>query len=90
MQAIRLKPRSPVYWSCLAQCIYIQARYNSDDQRMFTLALEYMKIAISLKPNDYLLWNTAGVVAAHPGKSEFCFNESKKVCQLLNIFYSFK
>jgi hypothetical protein len=68
MQAIHLKPRSAVYWSCLAQCVYIQARYNSDDQRMFTLALEYLKIAISLKPNDHLLWNALGVVAAHPGR----------------------
>jgi cytochrome c-type biogenesis protein CcmH/NrfG len=68
MQSIRLKPRSPVYWSSLAQCVYIQARYHSDDQRMFTLALEYLKIAISLKPNDYLIWNALGVVAAHPGR----------------------
>jgi hypothetical protein len=68
MQAIHLKPRSAVYWSCLAQCVYIQARNNSDDQRMFTLALEYLKIAISLKPSDHLLWNALGVVAAHPGR----------------------
>lgn len=68
MQAIRLKPRSAVYWSCLAQCVYIQARYNSDNQSMFTIALDYMKVAISLKPNDYLLWNALGVIAAHPGK----------------------
>jgi superkiller protein 3 len=79
MQAIRLKSRSAIYWSCLAQCVYIQARYNSDDERMFTLALDYLKVAISLKPNDYLLWNALGVVAAHPGKLEeeiiykFCF-----------------
>jgi hypothetical protein len=70
MQAIRLKSRSAIYWSCLAQCVYIQARYNSDDQRMISLALEYFKVAISLKPNDYLLWNAVGVVAAHPGRSE--------------------
>lgn len=68
MQAIRLRPRSPVYWSCLAQCVYVQSRFNSDDQRMLTLASEYLKIAISLKPNDYLLWNALGVVAAHPGR----------------------
>ena len=37
---------------------------------MFTLALEYLKVAISLKPNDYLLWNALGVVAAHPGRLE--------------------
>jgi hypothetical protein len=74
MQAIRLKPRSAVYWSCLSQCIYIQARYNSDDQCMFSLAFEYMKVAISLKPNDYLLWNALGVIAVHPGKLEFFVN----------------
>ena len=68
MQAIQLKPRSAVYWSCLAQCVYIQARHNSDDQRMFTLAFEYLKIAISLKSTDHLLWNALGVVAAHPGR----------------------
>jgi tetratricopeptide (TPR) repeat protein len=81
MQAIHLKPRSAVYWSCLAQCVYIQARYNSNDQRMFTLALEYLKIAISLKPNDHLLWNALGVVAAHPvlnesGFAQHCFFKS--------------
>ncbi|CAF4366722.1 unnamed protein product, partial [Adineta steineri] len=32
MQAIRLKSRSSVYWSCLAQCVYIQARYHSNDE----------------------------------------------------------
>ncbi|CAF2759659.1 unnamed protein product [Rotaria sp. Silwood2] len=68
MQAIHLKSRSAVYWSCLAQCVYIQARYNSDDQRLLMLALEYIKVAISLKPNDHLLWNTLGVVAAHPAR----------------------
>ena len=68
MQAIRLKSRSAVYWSSLAQCVYIQARYRSNDQQLFTLALEYMKVAVSLKSNDYLLWNALGVIAAHPGR----------------------
>ncbi|CAF0802751.1 unnamed protein product [Rotaria sordida] len=81
MKAIHLKSRSAVYWSCLAQCVYIQARYNSDDQRMLMLALEYMKVAISLKPNDHLLWNALGVVAAHPalnesGFAQHCFFKS--------------
>ena len=67
MQAIRLKPRSAVYWSCLAQCAYIQARYNSHKDHMLMTALEYMKVAVSLKPNDHLLWNALGVVAAHSG-----------------------
>jgi hypothetical protein len=71
MQAIRLKSRSSVYWSSLAQCVYIQARHNADDQRMFTQALEYMKVAISLKPTNYLLWNALGAIAAHPGKFQF-------------------
>ena len=84
MQAIRLKPRSPVHWSCLAQCVYIQSRLNSDDQRMLTLASEYLKIAISLKPNDYLLWNALGVVAAHPGRS-IKSNNSFEI--KLNIFF---
>jgi tetratricopeptide (TPR) repeat protein len=86
MQAIRLKPRSAVYWSCLAQCVYIQARYHSDDQHMFTLALEYLKIAISLKPNDHLLWNALGVVAAHPGKAKFLIYQRKSLicCIVLN------
>ncbi|CAF0871759.1 unnamed protein product [Rotaria sp. Silwood1] len=81
MQAIRLNSRSAVYWSCLAQCVYIQARYNSDDQRLLMMALEYMKVAISLKPNDHLLWNALGVVAAHPalnesGFAQHCFFKS--------------
>lgn len=68
MQAIRLKPRSAVYWSCLAQCLYVQARHNADDRNMLMSALEYLRIAISLKPTDHLLWNALGVVAAHPGR----------------------
>ncbi|CAF3398891.1 unnamed protein product [Rotaria socialis] len=81
MQAIRLKSRSAVYWSCLAQCVYIQARHNSDEQRMLMLALEYMKVAISLKPNDHLIWNALGVIAAHPamnesGLAQHCFFKS--------------
>ena len=68
MQAIRLKPRSAVYWSCLGQCLSIQARYNADDQRMLKSALEYLRVAVSLKPTDHLLWNALGVVAAHPGR----------------------
>ena len=69
MQAIRLKPRSPVYWSCLAQSTYIQAFYHSDRPRTMKLAFEYMKVAISLKPKDHLLWNALGVIAARPGKT---------------------
>ncbi|CAF0867411.1 unnamed protein product [Adineta ricciae] len=81
MQAIRLKSRSAVYWSALAQCVYIQARYRSNDQQLFTLALEYMKVAVSLKSNDYLLWNALGVIAAHPvinesGFAQHCFFKS--------------
>jgi hypothetical protein len=87
MQAIRLKSRSAVYWSCLAQCVYIQARYNSDDQHMLTLALDYMKVAISLKPNDYLLWNTLGVIAAHPGRLEF-FMDGRKFLDCLIVLRS--
>ena len=68
MQAIRLKPHSTVYWSCLAQCLYIQAANNNDNQRMLKSALEYLRVAVSLKPTDHLLWNALGVVAAHPGR----------------------
>ena len=69
LQAIRLKPRSPIYWSCLAQCVYIQGRYKPEENRpLFTRAFEYMKIAISLRPTDHSLWNALGVIAAHPGK----------------------
>jgi hypothetical protein len=67
MQAIRLKPRSPVHWSCLAQCLYVKARYQLNDTRLLTRALDYMKVAISLKSTDHLLWNAMGVIAAHPG-----------------------
>lgn len=68
MQAIRLKSRSPVYWSCLAQCLYLQARYKSNDQNLIKQALHYMKIALSLKPKNHLLWNVLGVIAADPSK----------------------
>ena len=68
MQAIRLKPRSSAYWSSLAQCMYIQARLKSDDLALLNLALEYMKVAITLKPTDHLLWNSLGVITAHPSK----------------------
>lgn len=77
MQAIRLKPRSAVYWSCLAQCLYIQARYNADDRSMLVSALEYLRIAVSLKPTDHLLWNALGVVAAHPGRLKHISNGRK-------------
>ncbi|CAF3843790.1 unnamed protein product [Adineta steineri] len=81
MQAIRLKSRSSVYWSCLAQCVYIQARYHSNDERMLLLSFEYMKVALSLKPTNYLLWNALGVIAAHPvvnesGFAQHCFFKS--------------
>lgn len=69
MQSIRLKRRSPIYWSCLAQCVYIQGRYKREENRpLFTRAFEYMKIAISLRPTDHSLWNALGVIAAHPGR----------------------
>lgn len=71
MQAIRLKPRTTVYWSSLAQCLYIQARYNADDQHMLMSALEYLRIAVSLKPTNHLLWNALGVVAAHPSELKY-------------------
>ncbi|CAF2532518.1 unnamed protein product [Rotaria sp. Silwood2] len=91
MQAIHLKSRSAVYWSCLAQCVYIQARYNSDDQRLLMLALEYIKVAISLKPNDHLLWNTLGVVAAHPafnesGFAQHCFFKSLQLQRTATVY----
>lgn len=70
MQAIHLKSRSAVYWSCLAQCVYIQARYKSDDQHMLQSSIEYMKVALSFKSNDYLLWNALGVIAAHAGSKD--------------------
>ena len=68
MQAIRLKPRSPVYWSCLAQSVYLQARCKAEDESLLTLAFKYLKVAISLRPKDYVLWNALGVVAAHPSR----------------------
>ena len=71
MQAIRLKSRSPVYWSCLAQCLYLQSRYKSDDPRLLKQALDYMKVALSLKPKDHLLWNALGVIAAHPSNERW-------------------
>lgn len=70
MQAIRLKPRSSLYWSCLAQAVYLQARYQSDDQLLLKQALDYMKVALSLKPKDPLLWNALGVIAAHPSERD--------------------
>lgn len=80
MQAIRLKSRSALYWSSLAQCFYIQARYRSDDQRLLELAVEYMKVAVSLKPNDYLLWNALGVIVAHPGRVSVTISSATVSC----------
>ncbi|CAF1230342.1 unnamed protein product, partial [Didymodactylos carnosus] len=80
MQAIRLCPRSPLYWSCLAHCLYIQYRLKLDDQILLT-SFNYMKIAVSLRTNDYRLWNSLGVIAAHPhlhtpGFAQHCFFKS--------------
>lgn len=55
---------------------------------MLTYSLDYMKVALSLKPNDYLLWNALGVIAAHPSKmkTSLCFCNKLKNVFIFNSY----